>query len=115
MDRQRQMIAASGMTLGVVAIMAGVLFWPRAEMNAGAQGAPTPGGPGKGGPAGKAGGLPQPSAGQQAGGAAALPGQAPPVVYRPPYRPRKDPFKLIWKIPPPPPYVFQEVQPIRVA
>lgn len=125
MDRQRQMVAASGMTLGVMGIIAGILFWPKGELSAGAQGAPgAPGAPGglkagAGGPQmaqpGAAPGAGRPAGAAPAGGVQGAPGQAPPVVYRPPYTPRKDPFKLIWKIPPPPPYVFNEVQVIREA
>jgi hypothetical protein len=135
-ERQRQFIAAGGMTVGALAIVAGVLFWPKSEPSASAQGAPgQPGAPKQGqkpapagqkagapAPASPAGGIPGaiPGVGAARGAApgaapGAVPGAAQNVVYKPPFRPRKDPFALKWKIPPPPPYVFNEIQPVRVA
>lgn len=32
-----------------------------------------------------------------------------------PYNPRRDPFFVPWRVPPPPPNIFTEVQPLRVA
>ncbi len=155
MDRQRQIIAASGVSIGALTIITGILFWPKGEQNAGAQGAPgKPGQPGVANPRQKPGqttqtpkvaGQPGAKPGQKAGvpGAAtgspgvagqqagkpsgAVPaggikgaapgatGTTPKVVYKMPFKPRRDPTALIWKIPPPPPYVFNEVQVERFA
>lgn len=112
------------MAIGALTIIAGVVFWPKSEPNAQAQGAPgqRPSPAGQPQPAGQAarGGIfsNKPAAATSAGGMRAAPGQpgaAPAPVYKPPYNPRRDPFALIWKIPPPPPYVFNEVQPVRIA
>lgn len=59
-----------------------------------------------------------PAGGMQKVPGAAVPGatgQTQPVVYKMPYNPRRDPFALKWTIPPPPPYVFNEVEPVRIA
>lgn len=78
-------------------------------------------------PMGMPGGGPTPGArpGMMPGGPPGTSGAAGPAgnqqgakartTYKMPFQPRKDPFALIWKIPPPPPYVFNEVQPVRVA
>jgi hypothetical protein len=145
---QKQWMAASGMAIGTLAIIAGVVFWSKGEPNAQAQGAPgQPPAPAGQRPAPAGQRLPAPNSGQKqtpaannqqpkggvfantppapakpAGGMTGAPGAvagqagaAPQPVYRPPYNPRRDPFALIWKIPPPPPYVFNEVQPVRIA
>ncbi len=40
---------------------------------------------------------------------------APTVAANLPYKPRRDPTYVDWKIPPPPPNIFGEVEPLRVA
>lgn len=37
------------------------------------------------------------------------------IVARLPYKPRRDPFFVDWHVPPSPPNIFTEVQPLRVA
>jgi hypothetical protein len=137
-NRQSNILAASGMAVGALAIIGGVFFWSKSEPNAQAQGTPPAQKPGQKSPAtAQKPGQKQTPKGQQPGGvfsnnnkpatasaaggmrgvpgATATPGQTPPVVVKLPYRPRRDPFALKWRIPPPPPYVFNEVEPIRIA
>ena len=43
------------------------------------------------------------------------PAGAPTVAANLPYKPRRDPMRVDWTIPPPPPNIFGEVEPLRVA
>ncbi len=83
----------------------------------GAPGTPTSGpAPGRPGRPGRPGG---PATGNPGGvfgnGKAPAPGPPKPVVKALPNRKGFDPFYVSWKIIPPPPYVFTDVEPIRLA
>jgi hypothetical protein len=73
----------------------------------------TPTGPAPGGPSAGGNDPFKNGPGAKGGVAAGRPGAPPQQIVR--HQPRFDPFYVTWRVTPPPPYVFNEVEPIRLA
>lgn len=137
-DKQKKQAAIIGGSVAAIAVV-GVLAYtmmggggggdtsgdtpPAATTAATSDGTPAAGAGGSMGtaaPTGGSMGMGNPMAANPAGGMnapAGAPGAAGKTLAsaRLPFDPRKDPFYVPWTVPPPPPNIFAEVQPLRVA